>query len=398
MKILLGSESFPPNISGVATATQNLAENLTKNGHEAFVFTPGAVYESKYDRRFPDYKVLRLKSIINPFRAGYRVTFASKKKIREEVIKIAPDLIHIQDPAYIGTALRDIGRELDIPVIVTNHFSLEYALSYVKFMRPVMPMLRQGLISYLVNFYNKCDQVVTPTETFRKELESWGVKTPVQAVSNGIEIEQFLKKVSEKELKQTKDKFHLPNNPIVLYLGRVDKDKDIACLANAIPLVLKKLNAHFVIAGTGGALPEVQKIVNDAGISNAVTFLGFIEHNSPDFVNLYKNSALFAIPSPIETQSIVTLEALSTGLPVVGANSGALPELIHNNKNGFLFKTGDHKQLSASIIDILSDKKKAKRMGRTSIGIALHHEMDKAFNVMLDLYEEVIDRKKTKND
>lgn len=75
MKVLLASESFAPNISGVATATKNLAINLIKNGHEPFVFTPGKTLKSKIDKTFPDYPVYRLKSIPNFFRLGYRVAF-----------------------------------------------------------------------------------------------------------------------------------------------------------------------------------------------------------------------------------------------------------------------------------------------------------------------------------
>lgn len=397
MKILLGTESFAPNVSGVATATKNLATNLIKNGHEVVVLTPGKTYNTKLDKSFTDYQVFRLKSIINPFRKGYRITFVKESEIEKLVEKTKPDLIHIQDPAVIGQLLCRVGNKLNIPVVCTNHFSLEYALSYVKFFHPLMPILRQGLINYLVGFYNKCDQIVTPTETFRRQIEDWGVESPVRAVSNGIEIERFLKKSSKTQLFDFREKFHLPDNPLVLYLGRIDKDKSIDVLVRAIPSILKKVNAHFIIAGTGGEVENIRQIVHDLNITSDVTFIGFLEHNSEDFVDIYKSASLFAIPSTIETQSLVTLEAMSSGLPVVAADANALPELVHPGENGYLFKPGNEKQIATMITKILSNKKLAKKMGGECIKIAMNHQMDRAFDEMLSLYKEVIDKKKKEN-
>jgi len=394
MKILLGTESFPPNVSGVAVATKNLAENLSKAGHQVFVFCPGSSFTTKVDRKYENFTVLRLRSIINPFRKGYRITFAGEKEIEEHVKKIKPDLIHLQDPVSIGLMLREVGHRNHIPVAITNHFSLEYALSYVKFMSPILPILRKGLIKYLVDFYNKCDYVLTPTETFKKQVQSWGVTTPIKAVSNGIETAPFQQKMSDEVKKGFLKKYHLPSNPLVLYLGRIDKDKSIDVLVKAIPDVIKKVNAHFIIAGSGGQLEEVKSLASDLGISDSITFIGFLKHDSPDFPLIYKTASLFAIPSTIETQSIVTLEALSASLPVVAANAGALPELVKDNINGYLFKPGDSKLLANHITKILSDSKLMQEMKKNSLQIALHHEMSRTFAEMEKTYMDIISENK----
>lgn len=391
MKVILGSESFPPNISGVSTATVNLAENLVKNGHEAFVFTPGRNFRSKIDSSFKKYQVHRLNSFPNPFRHGYRVTLVSDWEIERLVEKIQPDVIHLQDPAMIGQALRRVGKKLDIPVIITNHFSLEYALSYFKAFRLFTPLLRSELIAYLVLFYNKCNAVVTPTETFRKQIENWGVKVPVQAISNGIQIEKFLEQYSEAKISHTRAKFNLSDKPIILYLGRVDTDKSIDVLIQSMPKVLAKTSAHFVVVGTGGEVENLKILVKKLGAEQSITFLGFVDHNSPDFVGLYKAASIFAIPSTIETQSIVTLEAMSSGLPIIAARAGALPELVHNHKNGFLFKPGDFNEASKRIIQILTNPKIAKKMGKESVKIAMTHQMNRAFGEMLDLYKKIVE-------
>lgn len=394
MKVVLGSESFAPNISGVAVATEILAQNLSKAGHEVYVFCPGDGQESRIDKAYDTYTVWRLKSIKNPFRAGFRITSESKKELTKMIKEISPDIIHIQDVAVVGTALRDIGRSLNIPVIITNHFSLEFALSYVK-SKLLKPLARLSLIKYLVAFHNKCDCVLTPTETIAKQVRAWGVKTPVMAASNGIFFHRYADHLPKKYIDEYKLKFQIPNNPIVLYLGRIDKDKSISVLVNAIPEVIKETNAHFVFAGSGDLVDEMKSLAESLNVRNNITFLGRLDNTSNEFLAVYKSATLFAIPSTIETQSIVTLEAMSSGLPIVAANANALPELVKNDINGYLHKPEDSGDMAKKIIKILTSRKsEIKKMGNNSQDIASHHEMSKCFEHMIEIYNTVIDAKK----
>lgn len=380
-------------MSGVAVATATLAENLADTNNEVFVFTPGSKFRTVKNKG-ENYTIEHLRSIGNPFRQGYRITFITQKEIDRLVRKIKPDLIHLQDPVSIGNLLLNAGTKLHIPVIATNHFSLEYALSYLKNLKPFLPAARYGLIKYLVNFYDKCNQILTPTETIAKQIRSWGVKTKVLAASNGIFFHRFAHQLSKKKIDQFKRKFHLPNNPLVLYLGRIDKDKSIDVLIKAIPEVVKKSPAHFILAGSGDLLVEMENLVDELGVRNKVTFLGRVEHESEDLVAAYQSASVFAIPSTIETQSIVTLEAMSASLPVVAANANALPEIVQNEENGYLFEPGDYQGLAEKLVKIVNDKILGKKMGQKSLIIASHHEMKLAFNKMARIYREVIDSNK----
>jgi len=393
MKIILATESFLPNISGVSVATDTLANNLIDAGHSVSVFCPGSENKTYQDKAFSKYPVIRFKSITNPFRKGFRITSASKKELGKMVEEIAPDLIHLQDVASIGLALRDIGKELNIPVIITNHFSLEFALSYVKF-KWLRPIARSLLVNYLVNFHNKCDLVITPTETIAKQIRSWKVKTPVVGVSNGIFHSRFLAHLNKDYLDDFRRRFHLPDNKIVLYTGRIDKDKSVDVIIRSIPEVVKETNAHFVFAGTGDLLPAMENLAETLGVRKEITFLGKLNRESTDFVALYKSANVFAIASLIETQSLVTLEAMSSGLPIVAVNFNALPELVKNGENGFLFRPGKSTDLADKLIKILKDNEMASTMGKKSIEISAKHEMKKAFHHLLLVYKEVIEQKK----
>lgn len=385
MKIIIGTESFSPNISGVVVTTELLAENLAKRGHKVFVFAPSRGLNTYFDPDFKKFKVLRLKAFKNPFRKGFFITLLPKREVAKAVSQIKPDLIHLQDPTSISTALLKVAKKKRIPVIITNHFSLEYVLSYVRYLRMIHGPLRKILKNYLVKFYNQCDFVFCPTETVKKDLVSWGVKTPIKAISNGVDLERFYSYSSPETLRL---KFHLPPNPLVLYVGRIDKDKGLDVLIEAMPLVRKEVDAHFVLAGSGDELPRLEKKVVNLGLKGVVTFLGWIEHSREELPQIYQLASLFAIPSTIETQSIVTLEALASGLPVVAARAGALPELVKDGENGFLFSNGPA-DMAKQIIRILKNKQIAKEMGQKSLQIVSRHQIGESFKKIVAIYENV---------
>lgn len=385
MKIIIGSESFYPNISGVAISTELLAENLSRLGYEISVFAPSTNHQT-YWEKYKNFQILRIKSLPNPFRKNFRVTIYPKKEISQAVEKIKPDLIHLQDPTSICSQLKAIAKRKKIPLVINHHFSLEYVLSYLKYLKPFHPIIKKILIAYLIKFYNFADELICPTDTVKEELSSWNIKIPITTISNGVDLERFFSYSSPVYIRT---KFHLPNNPMVLYLGRIDQDKSIEVLIKAIPMVVKKTNAHFLMVGSGNKLSSIKKMVEKMGIKQAVHFLGSIEHDSRDLVEVYQISKIFAIPSSIETQSIVTLEAMAAGLPIVAANAGALPELVKDGENGFLFEPGSTISLAKCIIRILKDKKLADKMKKKSLEIITEHKLSECVAKVTKVYEKV---------
>ena len=388
MKIIIGSESFAPNISGVAVAAGMLAKNLAKDGHQVWVFSPSKNSTNCHEKNEAGYTIVRLKSIRHPFRRDFRVTFLPKREVAREVKKIKPDLIHLHDPTSIALELLRVAEVFKIPVVMTNHFSLDYITSYLRFLKPFHRQIKLVMKKYLVNFYNRCDQVLCPSETVRKDLLGWGVKVPVEAVSNGVDLDRFF---SYSDLALTKVKYHLPNNPLVLYAGRIDKDKKVEVLINAIPEVITNFpSAHFVIAGDGDLADSMKKLAEKLEVGKYITWVGWVERDCADLEMIFQASALFAIPSDIETQSIATLEAMASGLPVVGANGGALPELIKPGENGYLFEPGNDADLAEKIVVILKDDKLRKKMGERSLQLIVKHEINESYEKIKSIYSQIL--------
>jgi len=391
LKIIIGTESFPPNISGVAVAAHFLAKSLADEGHQVWVIAPSP-NRTQFEEEDPSgFRIFRLRSVGNPFRKGFRATLWPGKAVWHLVGHIKPDVIHLHDPVAICKNLLKAGRAQGIPVVVTNHFSLEYLLSYVPSLKPLHPIFRRLLSRHLARFYNRCDYVLCPTETVKESLRAMGVTSPIEAISNGVAVERFYAYQPPQALRL---KYHLPDNRLVLYVGRIDRDKSLEVLLEAIPRVVQETNAHFVLVGDGTVLGKLKSSVEKNSLERFVTFLGSIDHDSESLPGIYQISSVLVIPSAVESQSIVTLEAMASGLPIVAARGGALPELVKDGVNGYLFEPQDARAAADGLIGILKDSALARKMGRESLKTVAAHRTEESFRKTKRTYEEVIQKQK----
>jgi len=246
---------------------------------------------------------------------------------------------------------------------------------------------------YIIHFFNRCDYVTSPTQTAIDMLRSHGLKARAWPISSGIDLNVFKPSNSGDYLRE---RFAIPNKPVVLYTGRISGEKRLDVLVRAIPSVLDSTDAHLVICGAGREKENIEALVKRLGLSENVTFTGFLSHN--EFPDVYSLADLFAIPSESELQSIVTMEALASGLPVVASNKDALPELVKNPENGFLFEPGSTDTLSEKIIEILSDDTLRRRMGQASLEIVQQHSIENTISQFESLYMEAIDTFKSRRE
>ncbi|MGO0122727.1 glycosyltransferase [Desulfothermobacter acidiphilus] len=387
MRVLIGSESFSPNISGVAVTTFNLAAYLARRGHEVTLMVPSPRF-GNFTEVFPEgFHVLRVASVWHPFRKGFRVTVYPLNLARRVVRQWRPDIVHLQDPTSIGSALLKATQEAGLPVVISHHFTLEYVLAYLWFLRPFHKSLRRRLTTAMVRFYNQCRHVICPSETVRQSLLQAGVAVPVTAISNGVDLDRFF--AYEPPL-AARLAFHLPAKPLILYVGRMDPDKSLDTLFKAMPLILARHDVHFALCGTGNLREKFERLVKKDGLAAHVSFLGPFVNQSDQLPRLYQLATCFVIPSGIESQSIVTLEAMASGLPIVAARAGALPELVTDGDNGFLFTLGDPEDLAAKVDALLADEKKRRKMGRRSLEKVVTHKLEASMARIETIYQQVV--------
>ncbi len=391
MKIVLTTESFRPNISGVSIFTERLANELAKKKYEVFVFAPSSDKTQKVEIS-DNYKVYYFKSKRNPFRKGYRIVMGQKKEIAQVLDEIKPDLIHFQDPNGVSMGAQKWAKKSKVPTIGTYHFSLDFVMAYLKPLKPISPAAKKGLAIYINKFFNSCKFVTCPTQHVRQALLKQGIKRPIYAISNGIDYDRFQEK---KNTSQIYEKYNISKNKhIVLHIGRIDMDKNIDILLKSVPLVAKKIpNIHFVLGGGGDKLDYFKDWVKEQSLTKYVTFLGRVEHENPDLAKIYQLADVFAIPSRIETQSLVTMEAMAAGLPIVAADAGALPELVSDGKNGYLVLPKSEEDMAAKIVRIIRDPKLKVSMGDNSQLAIEAHRMENTVEKFIATYREAVNAK-----
>jgi glycosyltransferase involved in cell wall biosynthesis len=381
MKILFVSDSYYPHINGVYYFVCRIGPLLQEKGHEVAVIAPSeSIFSSqkKIDGLdvygLPSLPVLNYPSIRLP------IPLLLKSRINRIIQSFKPDIIHIQDHFFISKVVVQINRELKIPIIGTNHFMPE---NLIVFFRGIN--LKQRFENFLwkgfSRVFNQVNLVTTPTETGAQLIRP-KLKVDVIAISSGISLERFN---PWGDIREIKEKYAIPDKPVLLYVGRLDPEKHVEEILQAVALAVKKIDFRFVIVGKGTRKTALEKLTHHLGISDKVIFTGFVpEAELPYF---YKLSRCFIIASIAELLSLVTLQAMASGLPIIAVNASALSELVKDRVNGYLYKEGDIPAIIQYIEDIIARDDLYRKMSEKSLELVQQHDIYKTLESFEKLYK-----------
>ena len=391
MKILIASDLYWPVTNGVSTFSRNLAQGMAGRGHEVLVIASSQKGKS-HTEIDGKYKIARISAVTFPFYQNLRVSPAPAREVKKIIDDFKPDIIHIQSAGTIGFGVIRYANKLGIPVVSTNHAMPENIIDNLKMLAPLRSPITGMLRKIGEKFFAKSDYVTMPTQAaidmFAKEIRK--LKLPPEPVSNGIDLSQFKPGNAPASLYE---KFGLPTDkPIITYVGRVDCEKHISVLVKAFDNILKKIDAHLLIVGYGTDFDNLHKLVDKMKLNDKVTFTGFVEES--DKILLHKIGTVFAMPSPAELQSIVALEAMASGLPIVAVDAGAVKELCQDGRNGFLCHKDNVKEITEGLLKILTDKKLHDKMAAESLKIAQEHSLEHTLDRFMEIYQQTIISKK----
>lgn len=386
MKILIVADNYYPNVNGSSYFTQRLACHLKQRGHEILVMASSpSIKNEPFVCNGVD--VFGIRSLSNPFYPGFRfpVPMGIKNAIEEEIVRFRPDVIHIQDHFVISPVVQKIANKLSIPMMGTNHFMPENILHYLHLPKKLEQIAKNWAWGQFRSIFDQLQTVTTPTMTAAKLLEEVKLSKPVLAVSNGIDLEKFKPSNNGQYLKE---RLGLPDESILLYVGRLDKEKNIDAVLKVLPRVLAQTRIHYLIVGKGAEQEKLKQLAHQLNLERFVTFAGFVPDE--DLPNLYNIADCFVIAGIAELQSLVTMEAMATGLPVVAVNAMALPELVRHGENGYLFELDDADALAEHLIQIFSDPGLRKKMGDRSMEMIQAHDINKSMETFETLYGNLI--------
>ncbi|HEX4206721.1 MAG TPA: glycosyltransferase [Ktedonobacteraceae bacterium] len=382
MRIMIVTDQYPPMIGGVPTATHGLAVDFAARGHQVWVIATG--YNARDIKRVEDnVHVYRFSSFEWPTYKELRIPFLPFAPIRNLIKRSDPDIIHIHSPVVLGNIAQILAGGLRKPVIATNHY-LPINMGRALSSDPILSKPFSDITySYLVYFCNRCEYVTAPTKTALDLLYTHGLRAPAKPISNGIDIKLYTPGPRQPAILT---RFHLPTDcPIILHVNRLSEEKRINVLLDAVPRLQHK--THVALVSTGPAEAELRAQVARLHIEERVSFLGYVRDD--DLLALRRSSDLFAIPSEADLQSLATMEAMACGLPVVAANSYALPELVHHEENGFLFQPSDSAEMAHYLDLLLADADLRARMGAESINIVAQHDRTHVLDEWEELYHRL---------
>ncbi|MBI2864911.1 MAG: glycosyltransferase [Chloroflexi bacterium] len=374
MKLLLAAETYHPNINGVSVFTRRIARGLAYRGHEVHVVAPSLEFTSLTEDD-DGVTVHRIRSLPTLLDSRYRFSLFADWEVGQIVADLSPDVVHIQDHFFIGGAAAKAAMNHAIPLLGTNHFVPEGLLHYLPLPAEGQKFAKRVAWRACVDLYNRLNLVTSPSKAAVSLLREKGLRTPALAVSNGVDVERFCPANDGAGIRR---QLGLPAKPIVLYTGRLEAEKRMDVLMNAIPDVLRRLDAHFVVCGSGTEKSKLESLVTGLRVVDNVSFVPFLDEE--EFPNIYAAATLFAIAGAVELQSIVTLEAMASGLPVVAARALALPELVQDGRNGYLFDQGDVQDMADKLVAVLADPRSAGEMGKRSRKIAEGHSIQKTLS------------------
>lgn len=370
MKIAFFTDSYLPAFDGVTRAVINFKKGLEELGNEVYIFAPKQIGKNvKKEKNVFYYSGVPFQPYPN-----YTIPLLPLPPIAK-INKIKPDIIHCHGIALLSFSGLEASKLFGIPCASTFHTYFPKALHYIPLGEKLKKPSTKMIMAYIKFFLNHSDIAIAPSIFIKKELERKGIKN-VEYVPNGVDIKKF----SRGNGKRIRKKFKIKaNENIVLYLGRLAKEKNIDLLIKAFSL-LKDKDIKLMIAGTGPEEEKLKKLAKKLNVN--VIFTGFVDDK--EIADYYAACDIFCFPSSFETQGIVAIEAMAAGKGVLGLNSMALKELI-NGKNGMLFKK-DPIDLSEKILISIEKKEKYKS---EALKTASEYSIENTTKKLLDVYEKV---------
>lgn len=374
MRIVFFTDTYKPQINGVVRAITDAEDILRKKGHKVFIVCPKVK-----GYRFPKYVFACRSFEFKPY-PEYRAAFPSRKLIKW-IKEIKPHVIHVHTPASIGVSGLIVSKLFSIPSITTYHTLIdEYFKLYFMSKNIRNSILGDILTSKLVKkytkiFYNKFQAVIVPSSAIKKILLDSGVKSPIYVIPSGVDIRKF----------SPSNRMHR-KKIVILWVGRLGKEKSLDVLLKAFSIVHKKFkNTKLEIVGDGPDRERLEKIAKDLEID--VEFKGYIKEN--ELIRCYKKADIFVSPSTTETQGLSVLEAMSSGCAIIVANALGFRDFVKHGYNGLFFRRGDYKELAKNIILLIRRKDLRKRISLNARETATSFSKENQVNKLIDLYEKI---------
>jgi glycosyltransferase involved in cell wall biosynthesis len=380
LRVVIGADTFWPEINGAATFIARLGAGLAERGHDVHVTAPsysnkklGPQIEEHEGQKLTVHRIYSWRWYPHPW-----LRFALPWRIKQNSAKILdlvkPDVIHFQSHIIVGRGMTIEGQKRGMRLIGTNHFMpenlLEYTLIIPPFLRDWAVKLAWGAAD---RTFRRAERVTTPTQKAADYLEANTSVKNVLAISCGLDAHNYTPNMKPR------------TDNLIVFLGRMVEEKQIDKLIKAFAKLDPALDAKLEVVGGGEQEGKLRALAASLGVADRVKLTGYVEEAY--LRNALTRATVFAMPSIAELQSISTMEAMASGLPVVAANAMALPHLVHDGENGFLFEPGNVDDLAEKLTRVLTmSEPELLKLKEESLRIVESHDIQRTLDTFESLY------------
>lgn len=315
LRVGMFTNVYLPTTNGVVVSVETFRKALTRLGHDVFIFGPDS---GDIEDRAPF--IFRYPAVELPLQK-YPLTLPVSPYIDHVIKNLKPQVLHANHPALLGRVAERKAEELNLPLVFTYH--TRYA-DYSHYADPLpQDNVKDFIDHWLASFMSNCHHVVVPSESIRQMLKkNYGLEEHVSVVPTGIDLEKFSlhqRESARKELGWDTAIKHLVS------VGRLAKEKSFDLLIKAFSKLTHQ-DTKLVIIGSGDEKKNLESLAQELGVADRVVFTGLIGFEEvPKYLAA---SDLFVFASVTETQGLVTLEAMASGLPVAAVNASGTREAV----------------------------------------------------------------------
>ncbi len=380
MKIGQFSDSFLPIVDGVGRVVVNYATALSRLGEECYVIAPMA--DTGFRGGYP-FELVDFISMELPRQRQYSTGIPQLDTHYDARMRnISLDIIHAHSPFIAGLEAQRLARRRNIPII--GMFHSRYYDDFYQLTRT--EMLANIAVATIVNFYQRCDEVWTVSQSSKETLYDYGYVGEIVVMPNGTpDIDPNPARAAA-----AKARFSLPDEPILLYCGQMNWKKNILRILESCACYQQSGNPFtLVLAGQGPDAKSIRQKAEELGLGGRTRFTGHIT-DEQDLYGLYENADLFVFPSLYDTSGMVVREAAAMGTPSVVVRGCATAEPIIDRENGFLCEDTTE-SLCQMIQMALSDREMTRRIG-SAARKTIYLSWDAIAKNTVDRYTALIER------
>lgn len=379
MRIGMMADMYKPHISGVTNYVSLNKKYLEMYGHEVFVFT----FRGK-EQNYIDNESNVIRSVGIPLLDfGISINLRYSKETRDLLQTM--DIAHVQHPFISGPLTVNFCRRRGIPIVFTNHTRYDlYAQAYLPGITSTIS--ETALETYMPAFCRSVDKVIAPSAGMRDVMQRYGVDADIVVIPNGVDIKPF----SEHTVGRDRSPWGFcPDDILLIYVGRIGPEKNLPFLLRAFGGVVKVYdNIGLLLVGEGPERGNLEALVRHMGLEERVRFTGLIPYEElPGYLAM---ADAFTSASISEVHPLSVIEAMASGLPVLGINSPGVADTILDGRTGYLADQEDLAGFTAKMVRLVTDHPKRQAMGMQARADAEYYSIERTSVQLLECYQEVI--------